>query len=83
MCKPVAKDAFEQLGVDLQNNARTFSEAKEQLEECCTMCTLRRDPRDCKACPIHEAFLANCTGWHRLRQADYLYIEMERRSVDD
>ena len=84
MKNPIATNRFEEVGVNLQERAKTFKDAKERFDASCTKCTFRRTPHDCKACPIRATLLANCdSGWYRLKAEDYLWIDLERSSVDD
>lgn len=83
MKNPIAKDRFEEIGISMQERAKTFECAKQCFDSSCTRCTFRTRPHDCEACPIRATLLANCdAGWYRLKAEDYLWIDLERSSVD-
>ncbi len=80
--KPIARNRFEEIGCRLQENAESFEEMKQCFDGSCMRCSLRKRTADCAACPIRETFLALADeSWHRMKAADYLYVEMERASV--
>ena len=75
---------FEEKGMELQNSARTFEQAKKRFNNSCTLCCLRnREGRDnCGECPIRKALLANNgVKWHCTNDEDYMWMELEEASV--
>ena len=85
--KPIAKDDFEQAGIDYIDDARTFADAKQRFDECCTSCRFREryDNRgSCDGCPIRATLLSNIEEeWWSMRADDYLWYKLEQSSVDD
>lgn len=71
----IAKDRFEEKGIALQENARTFDYALVQFDRSCTLCALYKRTADCETCPIREALRAN-VKWHGIKDANY-YVQKE------
>lgn len=86
MDRPIARDNFEQAGVDYIDDARSFADAKQRFDECCTTCRFREHydhSGSCGGCPIRATLLSNVDNeWWILKAEDVLWVEMERSSVD-
>ena len=82
--KANATNRFEEIGIVMQETAKTFAQAKERFEKSCTLCCLRNRVGKgyCEQCPIRKALLgiAEDGGWHTLKADDYLWLELERAS---
>lgn len=73
-------DRFDEIGVRTQRYSQSFLESKACFERSCMLCTMRKRPADCSACPIRKEFLERSDGWHRMKLEDYVYVEEERAS---
>lgn len=75
--RPIATNRFEEIGVRMQENARTWHQAVDSYNYSCTLCSMHdHDGRkDCSACPIRAALLAN-VEWHGI-PADDVWVQKE------
>lgn len=71
----VTTDRFEEKGVELQENARSFGHAVQNFNKSCTLCTLYKRRADCESCPVREAMKSNIE-WFGVPK-DYPWVKRE------
>ena len=79
--KSYASTRFFEKGVNLQNGARNWWDAKQSYIKSCMMCCMSNRPgaTDCAGCPIREAMLDNAKlFWKGMPKQEYLWVERER-----
>ena len=59
----IARNRFEEIGVQLQERSDTWEQAAARFDKSCMLCCMHQSAAsDCDACPIRAAFLAK-EGW--------------------
>lgn len=80
--KSYSYSRFQEKGVELQNGAQNWWEAKRLYNNSCMLCCMTNRPgaSDCFACPIREAMLSNAQiFWKKMPKQEYEWVEKERR----
>lgn len=80
--KRYATTRFYEKGVELQNEATSWWDAKKQYQHSCMLCCMSNRPgvTDCASCPIRAAMLNNADFyWRRMPKQEYAWVEQERR----
>lgn len=79
MNRPVCRNHFEEVGVKLQEGARNWAQSVERFDKSCTLCSMHDHDcrKDCNACPIREAMLANIQYFGFPKDDYYPWLEKE------
>lgn len=80
--KSYSYSRFQDVGVEMQKDARNWWEAKSRYIHSCMLCCMSNRPgaSDCTSCSIRNAMLSNAQiFWKKMPKQEYEWVEKERR----